>query len=555
MNVKLVIRIIATYGLSIFLLASCVSTKKTTTALSNNELMKEDVFTKTLNHTKSSSVEYARALGPREFYMALQVAPLWGANADTSECIDKSFFSLVRKFFKEDAYSTSLISEITGPGQAKSEAVRIPLFQVGRSEQTNPPSCVSLVLDKEEIITPYYLVDPGQGFELKTDIRTNNLKNVKGVESLISASSDLLSFSGENAELIEIIASSDLLSAAKIIDDSITANWSQTNQKSVTSNIRPWPNGVMDSDWKDHTDTLTFSTSKIISSEGGLDEGRPLPTLKIYPAYLKSIFGRGEGMYIQPSQVLSKELAPSTGEKLDDILSKGIDGFNTRYIGSITENKIMQKLCSDLDITLGPLLTTNDSIYAKYSLLYQQSQYFQNRDLNSEKCLSDQDLELIKKLNPKSRVALPGARSSNQEARNKQVNERWLPLTIALRAGNKDDLEAVIEDIGAFHLIGVAGMKFENNNEATSSLSGNEAIEYLASISPIRSGCYQANPHQNLSTIPGVVLSKGADNAEIYFATFAESGKVAEITIVPLQTWSEISHLGSWPNAESCILI
>jgi hypothetical protein len=74
----------------------------------------------------SPQAQYAQTLDEASFYAQLYVVNL-RQDLTGAKCVDRNFFTWVRKFFKKDAKSISIVASVMMPDNTTH---KIPLFQI-----------------------------------------------------------------------------------------------------------------------------------------------------------------------------------------------------------------------------------------------------------------------------------------------------------------------------------------------------------------------------------------------------------------------------------------
>jgi len=158
-------------------------------------------LTSAFSLTSSTQSNYAQNLDEATFYYRLNIQ---NARQDLNgqKCVDKSFMSWIRKFFKSDAKSISLAAAITMPDTTKQQ---IPLFQISMDEQSNPPQCLTTVLTSEPL-TPFFVARQGGIFTLDISSKTQQNVTITVANTTVSAATDLLSLTGGSAWLMKNVA-------------------------------------------------------------------------------------------------------------------------------------------------------------------------------------------------------------------------------------------------------------------------------------------------------------------------------------------------------------
>ena len=316
--------------------AQTSSSKNTPTPIASAETALQRSF----QPERSSQVDYAKDRNEGTFYMGLEVISLYPDLKD-ERCVDQSFFSWFRKFFKEDSARITLVAELKGPGEEEIDKRSIPLFEVSRKESPgNSPNCLTDILQRE--ITPLYRIGRNQSFEIDMKMLSQKDSNVTAAQSILKTADGVLKFSGADtsAWLVKKVAATELLSAAHTIDESLANNWSLTNQRTQRLELRAWPK---DNDWAEFKDQITFSNSDIISNSMGITvtENR-IPTVIIKPVYSISLFGNGPGEYISSTSITTKNISSVRGKNLDTILLTGLDGVTTDGARTFSDTRDME---------------------------------------------------------------------------------------------------------------------------------------------------------------------------------------------------------------------
>jgi len=516
--------------------------------------------------TMSSSAQagYAQNLEEATFYYQLNIQNL-RQDLNGENCVDKSFLSWIRKFFKSDAKSISLAASVTMPDTTKQQ---IPLFQVSMDEQSSPPQCLTTVLTSEPL-TPFFVARRGGVFTLDVTAKTQQNVTISAASTTVSAASDLLSLTGGSAWLMKNVATtqSAVASAVNKIDTSLSNNWSSTAQTDYDFALSPWPS---DGDWSHHQDLAKFTVGSLIASAGGISVNASLlPTLNIGLQYRTSLFGGGAGHYLPEAQILSSHLASNAGDTLENILKLGVGGFTTDQALAISDATTMSRFCHSMQQTFSNFLTTDDEKAARHAVLLEDTNYYQSTVLNdADGCESDSDVARLKELG--TGFSFPDLAKKKWDIdRSHFVQQRGSLLTTALSAGSSDKISAIVADPTKFALaVSSDAVDMFSNSVQNQSLNGvgTAAITTLAGAGPFRSGCWSALPGQSLRNMVGAVLNKKTGNSSAILVEFdsdfpgpdsdpsADKPKVTKLTFLSAEVVQAIGTVPNWPDP-SCPLL
>ncbi len=490
---------------------------------------------------RSNVINYPIGKPQQSFYMRLRSEALW--NQTDTTCVDQSFSAWIRKWFHSDAASTALVASIQAPGEI--EAKSVPLFEATVAE--SPNECTTRVVNRP--ITPYYLVNSGQGFGINVSMRWSETASVSGFRSLLDVSKTLLNFTGASANLIEIAGAQEINAAANKIDQSLAAHWSQSNQDSTEDQISPYPSIGVSLD--KHTDTLSFQAAPIVSNWTGVEvSDQRIPAVRIIPEYLTSYFSTNGDDYIDSARILSRSLGISNSHSLRDMLRVGlVGGVSTVAARTLTTQSAMRQFCTDLRQTLSRFLTVNDELAARYAILALETAYLASDNLRDDQCLSATDLTALATMRDSFKV--PALTRQQDFERTQFVETRMRPVTAALRNKDISSIDGLVADKDAFAITVMNPEVFPDNSDGWGG-TGEEAIQQLQSLT-IRSGCYQAPPGQNLTTISAIALLPNQKNSGL-LATFNEDGKVARLVFADPEFIASLMNTPSWPSS-SCSLL
>lgn len=324
----------------------------------------------------SSQSSYVKSLDEATFYYQLNIQNL-RQDLDGQKCVDKSFMSWIRKFFKKEAKTILLTASVTMPDTTKQQ---IPLFQISMDEQSSPPQCLTKILTSEPL-TPFY-VGRKANFLLEVTAKTQENATINVASTTVSAASDLLSLTGGSAWLMKNVATSQnaIANAVNKIDTSLSNNWSGTAQTNYQFALSPWPS---DGDWSNHKDLAEFAAGSLVATSGGIRvDPSLLPTLNIGLQYRTSLFGDGPGHYLSEPQILSSHLASNAGDTLENILKIGVGGFTTDQALSISDAKALSKFCRSMEKTFSNFLSKDDELAARHAVLVEDTAYYQSAVLH-----------------------------------------------------------------------------------------------------------------------------------------------------------------------------
>jgi hypothetical protein len=510
----------------------------------------------------SSRAQYAEKLDEATFYAQLEVLnerqDLGGA-----KCVDASFFTWVRKFFKTDAKSISLVASITMPDNTTQ---RIPLFQIS-IEEGKPPQCLTSVLTSEPI-TPLFVARRGNTFKLDVQAKTQQKVTLDPAATTIAAASELLSMTGGSAWLLKNVATTQtaVSTAVSKIDGSLSNNWSSTNQADYQFALSPWPVG---DNWTSHQDEAKFAVGSLVSKASGVTvDQNLLPTLTIDLRYTASLFGGGAGHYVSEDQVLSTHLASNTGDSFTNILKLGIAGFTTDQALSITDAKAMTRFCNSMRSNFANYLTGDDALVARHAVLLNATGFYQSALLrNAPQCESEVEVSRLKALN--SAFVFPADLAREVATnRSKFVQARGSLVSTALFAGSTDKIQTIVASSSTFALLISPDLKDVFPNQGAGSpigVTGEAAITQLVGAGGFRSGCWAALPTQNLRNMVGMALNKKTNNNAAVLVEFdsdfpgpqadpsRDSARVTKISFLRVDIAQALTSLPNWPD-EHCPL-
>ncbi len=521
-------------------------------------------LTSAFSLTSSAQSAYAQNLDEATFYYRLNIQ---NERQDLTgqKCVDKSFMSWVRKFFKSDAKSISISAAITMPDTTKQQ---VPLFQISMDEKSSPPQCLTTVLTSEPL-TPFFVARQGGIFALDVTSKTQQTVTISAASTTVSAASDLLSLTGGSAWLMKNVATtqSAVANAVNKIDTSLSNNWSSTAQTDYNFSLSPWPSN---NDWAHHQDQANFAAGSLVAAASGIGvNSELLPTLSIGLEYRTSLFGNGAGHYLPEEQILSSHLASSAGDTLGNIFKLGVGGFTTDQALSITDAATMTRFCRSMQQTLANFLTIDDELAARHAVLREDTNYFGSAILyGADGCESESDVERLKKLS--NSFSFPGDLARvNATVRSNFVSQRGALVTKALLAGSSDAINAIVADPSKVILSASPDTYdlFPNvpQNQSPNG-TGTSAIATLSGAGSFRSGCWSALPTQNLRNMVGAVLNKKTGNSSGLLIEFdsdfpgpnsdpsTDKPKVTKLTFLPVATIQAIGTIPNWPDP-SCPLL
>lgn len=511
----------------------------------------------------SAQARYAQNLDEATFYVQLAADNL-RSDLTGTKCVDQSFLSWIRKFFKQDAKSISLVATVRMPDATTQ---KIPLFQVSMDEKAKPPQCLTSILTSEPI-TPIFVGRQGSSFKLDVQALTQSNVTLTPAATTVAAASDLLSMTGGSAWLLKNVATTQtaVSNAVSKIDSSLSSNWSSTNQTDYQFAIGPWPS---DGNWSAHQDLAKFAAGSLVAKAGGVNvDTNLLPTLTIGLQYRTSVFGTGPGHYVPEDQILSTRLASNQGDSLVNILKLGIGGFTTDKAVAISDATAMTTFCNGMRQNFANFLTVNDALAARHAVLLDATGFYQSSILrNAPGCESDSEVAQLKTLS-NSFTFPPDIARETAANRSNFVRARGSLITTALLAATGDKIQNLVADQSKFALLISGDVKtvFPNITEGQSVGGiGASAIAQLAGAGPFRTGCWAAIPAQSLRNIVGMALNKKTGNSAAILIEFdsnfpgagtnpsKDAPKVTKISFMPVSIVQTLTGLPDWPS-DSCPL-
>lgn len=502
----------------------------------------EDQFERAFQNIRTDVAEYAKDKGPQSFYVRLRSVAQWEPKSETV-CVDKSFAAWVRKWFHKDSASNALVAKVRAPGE--SQVASIPLFETTVSE--NPGNCTSRIVNRP--ITPFYLVDPGQGFDVNVSMKWSEDSNVTGTVSLVKAANDLLNLTGGSAKLISLVAADIVAKGAAKVDQSIAEHWKQSNQNDYEGQISPYP--LQGIDWPEHKDGLSFKAAQVVAEWSGVRVEKELvPAVDITPEYLHSYFSINDS-YMNTARILAKPIGIEDEHSLRNLLRVGLGGLNTVAARQITTTPAMRQFCTDLRQLLSSFLTETDELVSRFAILSLETTYMDSAELRNDQCLSPSEITKLYELDPDFAVPNIATRETDA-ARDEVVQDRMLPITRALRQQNRDSFKSLLSNPETFTMQVINNDVFPSREEGDWGGIGDEAIKQLMSL-PMRSGCYEAPSGQSLAAILMVALLPNSNSTGV-IARFDESGKLKGLFFSAPDFIADLTNTRDWP-ASSCPLM
>ncbi len=489
--------------------------------------------------TRTEMAEYAKDKGPQSFYVRLRSVAKWQLPSETT-CVDKSFGAWIRKWFHKDSASTALVAKIRAPGESQPHS--IPLFETTVKE--NPGDCQSRIVNRP--ITPFYLVDPGQGFDVNVSMKWSEDANVTGTSSIINVANEILGLTGGSGKLVSMVAADSVANAAAKIDQSIAEHWKQTSQNDYEGQVSPYPKAGLT--WSNHKDGLSFGAAQIVAEWSGVGVAEDkIPAVDIVPEYLPSYFSVNN-KYMNTARILSKPIGIEEEHSLRNLLRVGLGGINTVAARQITTTQAMRQFCSDLRQLLSGFLTQTDELVSRYAILSLETTYMVSAELQCEQCFSKNDKIKLSELNPEFVVPNISERET-EEARDAEVQARMLPITRALRHQDREAFEKLIADPETFTVQVINSGDFPIREDTEWGGTGEVAINQLMSLG-IRSGCYEAPSGQSLEAILMVALLPNF-NSTGALARFSKEGKLKALFFSQPDLLAALTSTADWP-ASSC---
>lgn len=522
-------------------------------------------LTRAFQLDKSSQADFAKTHDAATFYMQLQVTNL-RPDLVNQKCVDSGFFTWFRKIIKQDAKTITLVATITEPDK---NVHQIPLFQISKDETSNPARCLTDVVTNEAI-TPIYVANRNSDFRLDVQVKVQQAAAITVASTTVKAAAGFLSMTGGSAYLLQQTSSNAVANATRNIDQSLSGNWSSTNQETYHFAVNPWaPNN----DWNNHRDQATFGVGSLIASAGGIKfDPMLLPTVSISPLYSLSVFGGGPGNYGDEDRILATHLALQDGSPLGDIFKLGVAGFTTDNALNIQDAAAMAQFCGQMRTNFPNFLTDNDALAARHAVLLRRTNFYNfsalRRSSLTSNCETLTDVAKLKTLSAAFDMP-PDLGRLDDDNRNAIVKSRGdSMLSPAFASANKDKLTALLANPEKFTLLvssdaqGLFPPPPAPDKKPWGGVTGTAAVDQLVKAGGLRTGCWQAMPTQNLRNLVGMVLSKTGINSAVLVAFDADysvtsdtpdKGKVTKVSFQPVESVQALANLTKWPD-DACPL-
>jgi hypothetical protein len=509
--------------------------------------------------TSSPQAQYAKGKEGNSFYMALEVISS-RPDLGQDKCVDNGFITWIRRFFSQEAAQITLTASITGPGETANDAQTIPLFQTSKDETSSPPSCFTEVTPNR-IITQFYLVDETHPFKFDAEVKTQRSAKVTGTQTLLTEAKGLLDLAGANAALIKIAAADLVSSAAKTIDMSLAANWSQSRQEKYHFDISAWPDN---DDWSHHLDQANFAVANIIATSTGIKVKPTLiPTLTIRPHYQLSMFGRGSGDYYSADKVMVQKLASAKLGDLSTILRNGIKGFTTDQAMSISEPSAMGQFCTQMRGLFSTFLTDDDALAARYAVLKMTTNFMRVAKLQeTDNCMEPGERKRLLVLS--SSYVVDNPKVIVERSRDSFVKRRISTLAVPLSVGSKGGLLQIIDDVTKFKIdvaTDVQGIfPDRTDGKMWGDVVGQPALDQLIEAGGFRLGCAHAVRGETLKNIIAIVMNKKTNKNAGVFVEFVnpdpapnddpnqEKPRIKRLSFYPVSQLQDLLDLPDWPE-------
>ena len=514
----------------------------------------------------SPQATYARDREENAFYVQLNVTNL-RTDLSGTRCVDPSFLTWIRRMFKKDTKTITLVATITGPQEGSANAKKVPLFEISYDDSKKPPTCLTDVVTSQAITLRYVATRIG-AFHLDVQALTQQTANFSVASSVVATASSLLSFGAGSAWLISNMGkyNSQLNAATQAVDSSLSANWSQADQKTFHFDLNPWPtNG----DWSRHLDTATFAVGNLVPAGARVVVDQTLlPTLAISLIYVDSIFGGGPGHYKDEDAILASKVTGPNMDTLDSVFALGLPGFSTAQALAIADSAAIGAFCTAMRTNFPNFLSSDDSLAAMHSVLLRRTNYYNSSSLHeAPQCLNAKELARLASLS--SVFTIPLTDRLSFKDRSAFVTNRGSRLISPALAGvNKDLLTKILSDPATFIFAvssEVSGLFPPSvDGKPWGGLVGDAAVDQLITAGGIRTACWQAIPNQNLRNMVGMALGKSTGKSAALFVEFdsdyrgggngaPDNGKVVKITFLPVSAIQGLVNLSSWPD-DSCPL-
>lgn len=253
-------------------------------------------FQDSFRRVRTSDTEHTKELSTQSYYyVRLRSKKL--SSLTSNDCVPNSVGAWFRTFFAgRTAGRIALVATVSASG----EELTIPLYEFTINEKSR--LCRTYIVDR--VITPYFLIEPGESFGLDMSIRWGEEADINFAGSLVNVSRRMLSFLDPLSSSSLIMNSNRVREAVHAVDSSLSQHWTRKSVHNLHLSIDTQPR---DRNWSDHKDGIEFNAASLIATWQGVEvKPENVPSVRIYPEYQESLFA-DKGKYINSDQILTHD--------------------------------------------------------------------------------------------------------------------------------------------------------------------------------------------------------------------------------------------------------
>ncbi|AWY99609.1 hypothetical protein RHODOSMS8_00049 [Rhodobiaceae bacterium] len=403
------------------------------------------------------------------------------------ECVDTSFLSLARQFFKEDRVSVLLDAEVTFPGRniafsgdggQKPEV--LPLAYTTASEVDNE-GCTEAVLNN--YASSYYpMNDMGDVFTVKVQTKTDRNPNITAAKTIVSAIAALSGAAGISE--LAFATTPAARRARDTIDGHLTNELRNKSAFSRTITLSPFERDVPGelSYLNSTTETETIRSAGVETTSTGYNFLEEHRQITLFLEYRDSLFHSNGKEY--PSINMINNTAFGRGAERRTLNSILLNATEPPDSGKVAPS-VFHTYCNTLRDALHPIMTPRDSAVARLAFLEQRFGYRQRPDLQSEHCFDTDETKTLNGL-PGKRFSLPSLARDIALREQKTLNDRYNAVARLITLQRESGYRKYI-DVPSFVLrINDSELRAELNIEKRDT-TGDAAIQAIHT--------YLSNPH------------------------------------------------------------
>jgi hypothetical protein len=513
-----------------------------------------------VTRTRSNQIADIQAKTPGEFYVALESlsdAASWRPNSP-ADCVAGGLLAGFRRWLKKDSVSATIVVDVTG---LPSGDVAVPLFVVSRIEKgpDGKPQCLSKVVTGP--LTPYFKASAQTAFSFKATPEMSKSSDIAVVRNLLGAVDSFMTLTGGSGALLSKLSSNPVKDVARQIDQEIGNSWTGSGDvsDSITMDLAVFPS---DGNWANFNDVVTFNLPQILASKGGENfSAGQLPAASLRVKITDSLLAVGGRYPSSATGILTASLSKGQNkpDTIQRLMKEGLPNATDDNLVQASDARQMGTICRALTEFLSGALTSRDSLVALYAVLAHYSSYDSNSAIRTSVCLSAQDQDSLKAINPAFSFQ-PDTRET-MDRRDAQLKDIYRPIAKAFSGGSKTAILAVTPDNGQSLRFAVSDsdeMPARTDGKKWAA-TGPDAVDRVIELRKaggdfMKIGCYQARSANSLTSVAGVLAL-----ANKVFGVSLETNSMGKLTGIRLGTIDTMRDLllnsnTSWPSPDCDLL-